>query len=115
MALIPTHNTDIIPNLDIIEYRNENNVLRGYEINPCEGYVLRIYSADEYLTDEDGNFILDENGNKILVRPYRIWGGAAEVPSYDWATNPRGYAAELYEEGMDVNEAVTPEPDHETM
>jgi hypothetical protein len=115
MALIPTHHTDIIPNLDIIAYHNENNVLRGYEIYPLEGYVVRIAILDRYQTDENGNFVLDENGNKILVTPYRIWGGATAVPSYDWTTNPDGFAAELYEEGMIVNGDKPTEPDHETM
>ena len=113
MAWTPVHNTNLISNLDIIAYYDENNILKGYEIFPDEGYVVRIYALDEYLMDDDFNYVLDENGNKILVRPWRIWGGAAEDPSYDWAVNPRGYAAELYTPDMEVNEEG--KPDHEIM
>jgi hypothetical protein len=113
MAWSATHNTNIIPNLDIVAYYNENNELQGYEVYPLEGYVVRIYALDEYQTDENGNFVLDENGNKILVRPWRIWGGATAVKTYDWTTNPKGFAAELYEEGMEIMGGT--EPDHETM
>lgn len=113
MAWTPTHNTDIIPNLDIIAYHDENHILRGYEIYPLEGYVLRIYALDEYLMDDDFNYVLDENGDKILVKPWRIWGGATAVPSYNWETNPNGFAAELYTPDMEVNEEG--KPDHEIM
>lgn len=102
MVLTPTHNTNIIPNLDIISYHDENSVLRMYEIFPLDGYVLRIHSFDEYQIDEDENFILDENGNKTLISPCRTWGGATAVPSYDWQTNPNGFTAELYEENMTI-------------
>lgn len=115
MAWRAEHNTNIIPHLDIIAYYNENNELQIYEIFPEQGYVVRIYALDEYQTDENGDFVLDENGDKILVKPWLIWGGATAVPSYDWTTNPNGFAAELYEEGMDVNEDVTPKPEPEIM
>ena len=52
--------------------------------------------------DENGEYVLDENGERILVMPYRSWGGAVIVPTYDWATNPENYYAELYEEGMTI-------------
>lgn len=113
MAWRAVHNTNIISNLDIIAYYNENDELQIYEIFPEQGCVVRIYALDEYQTDENGNFVLDENGDKILVKPWRIWGGATAVPTYDWNTNPNGFAAELYTPDMEVNKEG--KPDHEIM
>ena len=86
----------------IIRSRFKGGVLKHYQIYPVDGYVLRIPELDEYQMDEEGNYVLDENGNRILVMPYRSYGGATEMPNYDWATNPCNYYAELYEEGMTV-------------
>ncbi len=57
---------------------------------------------DDYRRDENGEYVLDENGEKILTVPYCSYGGAVEMPDYDWKTNPGNYHAELYEEGLIV-------------
>ena len=92
-----TDDLTLIANL-IIRSNFKDGVLIHYTIYPCEGYVLRIPELDKYQMDEEGRFILDENGERILEKPYRSNGGATEMPSYDWALNPCGYYAELCEE-----------------
>ena len=77
----------------IVRSRFKDGVLMHYQIYPCEGYILRIPILDEYEVDENGNFVLDENGEKILI-PYSSDGGATELPSYNWQANPSGYFAE---------------------
>lgn len=94
MAWTYTDNYNLLPNL-YIRTKFQDGVFRWYEIYPCEGYVLRIYSLDD-------NYI-DENGEPY-TEPYRTWGGATQInQNYDWVTNPAGYTAELYEEGMIVH------------
>lgn len=80
----------------IIRSRFKDGVLKHFQIYPCEGYMLRIPLLDEYEVDESGNFVFDENGEKILI-PYRSEGGATELPSYNWQANPSGYFAEKIE------------------
>ena len=102
MSLKLVHNTDIIPNLDIVSYYNENDELQLYEINPLDGYVVRVYTLDEYVTDE-------ETG-KTYIRPYYTSGSV--VPNnYDFFKNPNGYTAELYREELEdeLIEADIPE------
>lgn len=94
------HNTDIIPNLDVMMHYNENNKLQFYEMLPLEGYIIRIYALDEYATDEEGNRILNENGDKYIVKPWRTSGSATAVEGYDWELNSQGFAAESYFEGI---------------
>ena len=53
------------------------------------------------IVDEEGNIILDENNEPILI-PYRTYGGATALPNYDWTANPDGFSAEPYENGMVV-------------
>ena len=96
-----TDDYSIIANL-YIRSKFKDGVLQFYQIYPCDGYVLRIPANDEYERDEEGNYVLDENGNRILIMEYRSCGGAMEFTDYDWSTNPCGYCAELYEEGMEV-------------
>ncbi len=92
-----TDDLTLLANL-IIRSNYKDGVLIHYTIYPCEGYMLRIPELDEYKMDEEGRFILDENGERILEMPYRSNGGATEMPSYDWALNPCSYYAELCEE-----------------
>ena len=101
-----TDDYSILPNL-YIRSIFKDGVFKWYEIYPCEGYVLRAAYLDGWLTDEEGNLVLDENDNPILV-PYYSGGGAMVGGNYDWEANPNGYAAELYEEGMVVNGGVNP-------
>ena len=89
-----TDNYDLLPNL-YVRSRLKDGVLQYYQVYPCDGYVLRIPIMDEYQMDEEGNFVLDENGERILVMPYRTWGGATAMKNYDWTTNPDGFYAEL--------------------
>ena len=96
-----TDNLALLPNL-IIRSQFKDGVLRFYEIYPVTGYVLRIPTMDEYLIDENGEYVLDENGERILLTPYRSYGGATQMPNYDWAINPNNYYAELYEKGMTI-------------
>lgn len=98
-----TYNDDanLLPNI-IIRSKFKDGILKHYQIYPVDGYVLRIPNMDEYQRDENGEYVLDENGEKILTVPYRSYGGAVEMPDYDWKTNPGNYHAELYEEGMIV-------------
>lgn len=98
-----TYNDDatLLPNI-IIRSKFKDGILKHYQIYPVGGYVLRIPNMDEYRRDENGEYVLDENGEKILTVPYRSYGGAVEMPDYDWAANSENYHAELYEEGMTV-------------
>ena len=98
-----TYNDDanLLPNI-IIRSKFKDGILKHYQIYPVDGYVLRIPNMDEYRRDENGEYVLDENGEKILTVPYRSYGGAVEMPDYDWKTNPENYHVELYEEGMIV-------------
>lgn len=96
-----TDDYSVLPNL-YIRSKFLDGVLKWYQIYPCDGYVLRIPANDSYKIDENGDFVLDENGNKILETPYRTWGGAMEMPNYNWATNQKNYHAELYDESMEV-------------
>ena len=106
-----TYNDDanLLPNI-IIRSKFKDGILKHYQIYPVDGYVLRIPNMDEYrrdengeyVLDENGEYVLDENGEKILTVPYCSYGGAVEMPDYDWKTNPGNYHAELYEEGMIV-------------
>ena len=98
-----TYNDDanLLPNI-IIRSKFKDGILKHYQIYPVDGYVLGIPNMDEYRRDENGEYVLDENGEKILTVPYRSYGGAVEMPDYDWKTNPENYHAELYEEGMIV-------------
>lgn len=110
-----THSDDysILPNLYIRSIFLDG-VLKWKELYPCDGYVLRCLYLDTYQTDENSDYVLDENGNPILETPYRTWGGAMCAANYDFATNPNGYIAELYDESMEVFGKVE-EPDHEIM
>ncbi len=105
-----TDDYNLIPNL-YIRSAFKDGELRFYQVYPCTGYVIHITVDDYYLTDyETGDLVLDENGNPILV-PYYHGGGCTALKTYDWATNPKGYEAVLYEEGMEVNGNTTVKPE----
>lgn len=102
----------LLPNL-YVRSKFLDGVFKWFQVYPCNGYVLRVLSSDTYQTDENGDFVLDENGEKILETPYRTWGGAMVLnANYDWVTNPNGYIAELYDESMEVFGKIE-EPEHE--
>jgi hypothetical protein len=86
---------NILPNL-IVRSKFLDGILKWYELYPCEGYVLHVPSGDDYQRDEDGNLILDTNGNPINVMPYYSQGGATVMPTYDFTTNLENYHADLY-------------------
>lgn len=91
----------LLPNL-YIRSKFLDGVFKWYQIYPCDGYVLRIPTNDSCQTDENGDYVLDENGNKILEMPYRTWGGAMEHAGYNWVENPKNYQAEKITENMIV-------------
>ena len=94
-----TDDLTLLDNL-IVRSNLKDGVLKHFQVYPCEGYVLRVPIMDEYQMDEEGNYVLDENGERLLVMPYRSYGGATALPNYDWQANLSGFYAELYEEGM---------------
>lgn len=103
MAWTHSDNYNLLPNLYV---RNvfKDDVFKWYEIYPCEGYVLRIYSLDDNYVDENG---------EPYIESYRTWGGAMVLnQNYDWTTNPDGYTAELYDESMTVHGT---DPSHEVI
>jgi hypothetical protein len=105
-------NYDLIPNLYVQEVLKDG-VFQHYVIYPCSGYVLHVPSGDIFLYDDEGNIVLDEEGNAVVEIPCYTWGGATEFAGYDWAANPHGYEAVLYEEGMTIFGDV--KPPHEIM
>lgn len=95
-------NFDLLENINV-KSKFKDGVFQFYQIYPVDGFVLRIPNGDMYQTDiETGDFVLDENGNKILEMPYRTKGGATELAGYDWVANPKNYYAEKYTEDMTV-------------
>lgn len=102
-----TSNLNVLANLDV-QSVYKDGVFMWYELFPCDGFVLWVPSGDEYEYDDEGNLVLDENGNPILINHYYTWGGATVMPNYDFATNPNGYAAVPYDESMTVYGGVTP-------
>ena len=103
-----THTDDytLLPNI-YVRSHFEDGVLKHYQLFPCPNYVLHVPSGDCPAFDEEGNELFDENGNPI-IEPYYSWGGATEFVGYDIATNPCGYEAILYQEGMQVFGGVKP-------
>ncbi len=104
-----TDDYSILPNL-YVRSRLKDGALQYFQIYPCDGYVLRTPIMDEYQMDEEGNYVFDENGERILVMPYRTWGGATALKNYDFTTNPSGFCAELYDESMTIFGDVTDKP-----
>lgn len=100
-----TDSFDTLPNL-IVRSNFLDGVLEFFQIYPIEGYALRITVLDEYLTDDEGNYIFDENGERVLENPWRSYGGATALPDYDWKQNPDGFCAEIYEESMEVSGTI---------
>lgn len=86
---------DILPNITAkCHYKDE--VLQFYQLYPVEGYLLHVPSGDSKQMDEEGNPVLDENGNEIIV-PYLSEGGATALPNYDFISNPLGFEAVIKE------------------
>lgn len=112
MAWTYTDNYDLVPNLYVRSHFDDDGVLSHYQIYPCTGYVLYSPALDRPKSDENGDDVLDENGN-IVYEPYYSWGGATELKTYDWTTNPKQWQAVLYQEGMDVHGGVN--KPHETI
>lgn len=100
MILHSEHNTNIIENLDIISYYDENNIIQLYEVYPLNSYVIRIGALDEYQTDEEGKLILNETNDKVFIKPYYAEDGVAIPNTYDWETNPNEYSAVLYNDNL---------------
>lgn len=88
-------NWDILPNINV-RGAYADGVLMTYNLYPAEGYVLHAPHLDEPELDEWG----EPTGE---IRPYYTWGGATERLNYDFTTNPKGWNAVPYQEGMEVN------------
>ena len=96
-------NFNLLPNINAQEvYRD--GVLEWYELYPLAGYVLHLPDGDYRDVDEEGNEIFE---------PYYTWGGAMVLPNYNFVTNPKGYEAIPYRDGMIVLGDVR--PPHESM
>lgn len=106
MAWTHVDNFDKLPNINA-RAAYQDGVLKRYNLYPLDGYVLHIPSGDSLSYDEEDNLILDENGNAVIM-PYYTWGGATASANYDFVTNPEGYEAVPYEEGMTVFGTVDP-------
>lgn len=96
-----TENFDLLPNIRV-KTAHKNGSVVFHQIYPVEGYVLRIPLCDTYKTDENGEFVLDDSGNKIIDEEYRTSGGAMVVKDYDWDKNPNQYTAEKFNKNMTV-------------
>ena len=72
-----------IPDLAVRLVR-QDGVAKHYAIFPCEGFLVRISALDTEIEGEDGR--------REFVQ-YISDGGCIEGLSYDWRTNPKGYAA----------------------
>lgn len=89
-------NFDLLPNLNVKSVYKDG-VLMRYDVEPAEGYILRIKDCDEHYEDE-------LNGKKLL-KPYRTKGETILPVIYDFVTNPKGIIAEPYAQGME-NEVI---------
>lgn len=94
---------NLLPNL-YLQGVLKDGVLQYYVIYPCEGYVLHVPSGDFIGPDPDGNEVCE---------PYYTWGGGTVARDYDFTTNPEGYEAVPYQDGMIVFGDV--KPPHEIM
>lgn len=74
--------TPVFENTTMQEYYNSANVLRGYRIYPCEGYVLHTNSYDTPVIDEE---TMEETG-EILLGYTR--GDIMVGYNYNFETNP---------------------------
>lgn len=86
---------DILPNI-IIKAHYKDEVLQFYQLYPVQNYLLHVPSGDSIEKDEEGNPILDENGEEIIV-PYLSEGGATTLKNYDFEINPLGFEAIIKE------------------
>lgn len=77
-------------NTAMLEIRNKDNVLMGYDIAPVEGYVLHNSALDQYEydleTDEQKDLETDEQ--KELISHGYSYGSCSVNPDYDFDENP---------------------------
>lgn len=69
-------------NTAMLEIRNKDNVLMGYDIAPVEGYVLHNSSLDQYEYD------LETDKQKELIAHGYSYGSCSVNPDYDFDENP---------------------------
>ena len=87
---------------------NSSNVLIGYRVNPCEGYVLHSTSFDEPVIDEETG---EETGEVILgfIDSY-----VGLTRNYNFETNPLEIYAVLKSE-VPADRIFGEDNDHEVM
>lgn len=77
-------------NTAMLEIRNKDNVLMGYDIAPVEGYVLHNSALDQYEydleTDEQKDLETDEQ--KELISHGYSYGSCSVNSDYDFDENP---------------------------
>lgn len=106
--------TPVYENTTMQAYYNSENVLRGYDIRPCEGYVLHSSGLDFPEVDEE---TMTETGT-ILLGYTR--GLVTVGYNYDFEANPRNIFAVLESEvpadqifgGGNNDHEVMSEPDN---
>lgn len=69
-------------NTTMLEIRNKDNVLMGYDIAPIEGYVLHNSALDQYEYD------LETDEQKELISHGYSYGSCSVNPDYDFDENP---------------------------
>ena len=69
-------------NTTMLEIRNKDNVLMGYDIAPVEGYVLHNSALDQYEYD------LETDEQKELISHGYSYGSCSVNPDYDFDENP---------------------------
>ena len=69
-------------NTTMLEIRNKDNVLMGYDIAPVEGYVLHNSALDQYEYD------LETDKQKELISHGYSYGSCSINPDYDFDENP---------------------------
>lgn len=69
-------------NTTMLEIRNKDNILMGYDIAPVEGYVLHNSALDQYEYD------LETDEQKELISHGYSYGSCSVNPDYDFDENP---------------------------
>lgn len=82
---------NVLPNI-YAKCHYKDGILQFYQLYPTWGHMLHVPNGDSVQIDEEGNLVLDENGNEIII-PYLSEGGATALANYDFTSNPLGFKA----------------------